>query len=461
MLVCSSGSPGNYAVQGVMVLLARSSIDFDRAQPEVVGDTGTPWFSTLTYRSRVALPMAELELHRLLRTAQARNRAEGITGILVYDRGCFFQRLEGPAEGLARVWDSVRRDPRHTAVEVLGNEPARQREFADWDLKLSMRDTPAYDACRGFLDIPASLLDDLYRHPEEAPTLLTRLSPARPLRFPVDGDAAAEAAEALARVEAGRATRTALLHVMRSVAIPHLNGQHCAAGRALALDHPRATELARLLLGAEPDAAADLVVQLHSTAGSMVDLFAHVFEPTARRLGDLWHSDDCSELQLTLALCRLQASMRELCLGATRTKLLGLPAVLVVPQPGEGHILGAALDSELLWRAGWDTHAEFPASDGALDAMVAGTWFDALDLSLSAAFRREHWLPRLAQTIAHARSASLNPALVVVVGGRVFAEPGTADLRVGADASCISAAHIESVIRHALPRGRLALLPSP
>jgi hypothetical protein len=104
-------------------------------------------------------------------------------------------------------------------------------------------------------------------------------------------------------------------------------------------------------------------------------------------------------------------------------------------------------------------HAEFPASDGALDALLAGTWFDALDLSLSAALRHEHGLPRLAATIAHARSASLNPALVVVVGGRVFAEPGDAGLQVGADASCISAVQIESVIRQVLPRGRLSLLP--
>jgi hypothetical protein len=435
-----------------MVLLARSSRIFDRVEPDVSPVELSPWLSTLTYRSRAVLPMRDFELHRLLRSAQARNHAEGITGVVVYDRGCFFQRLEGPAESLARVWDSVRRDPRHTAVEVLGNRPARQREFADWDLKLSMRASAAHEAYSGFVDIPATVLDDLYRHPEAAPELLARLSTAQPLSFPV---------EAIESAEAGRPTRIALLDVMRNVVIPRLTERHRPAGRALALDHPRAAELARLLLAAQPDAASDLLAQLHATAGSMVDLFEHVFEPTARRLGDLWQSDDCSELDVTLALCRLQASMRELCLGATRTKLLGLPAVLVVPQPGEGHILGAALDSELLWRAGWDTHAEFPASDGALDAMVAGTWFDALDLSLSTSFRREHWLPRLTQTIAHARSASLNPALVVVVGGRVFAEPGGADLRVGADASCISAANIESVIRHALPRGRLALLPSP
>jgi methanogenic corrinoid protein MtbC1 len=430
-----------------MVLLARSSKLSGRIESDAPAVETTPWLSTLTYRSRAVVPMADLELHRLLRTAQARNRAEGITGIVVYDRGFFYQWLEGPADGLARIWDSVQRDPRHTAVEMLGNQPTRQRFFGDWDLKLSIRSTRAFDAEIGAIDIPEALAEDLVRRPEATPTLLARLAPT-PLMLAPSLPLAADERQ-----------RTALLEVVEQLVIPRLVSRHVGKGPALGLGHPRAAELARLLIATEPEAASALVVQLHAAAGSLTELVAQVVEPTARRLGDLWLADDCSELELTLALCRLQSDLRGLSLGATRSRLLGLPAVLVVPQPGEAHGLGAALDAELLWRAGWDMHAEFPASDGALDALLAGTWFDALDLSLSAALRHEHGLPRLAETIAHARSASLNPALVVVVGGRVFAEPGDAALQVGADASCISAAQIESVIRQVLPRGRLSLLP--
>jgi hypothetical protein len=124
--------------------------------------------------------------------------------------------------------------------------------------------------------------------------------------------------------------------------------------------------------------------------------------------------------------------------------------VLVVPQPGEPHMLCAALDAELLWQAGWAAHCEFPTSDDDLQDIVAGQWFDALDLSLSAAFRRDHWLPRMNRTIASARSASRNPALVVVAGGRVFAEKAGVAEQVGADACSTTALRVGPLILQAL-----------
>lgn len=420
----------------------------DRSADAAATADRSTWFSTLTYRSRAVAPMSELELHRLLRAAQIRNRAEGITGLVIYDSGRFFQWLEGPAEGLARVWDSVSRDPRHTGIEVLGNQPTAERFFGDWDLKLSNRGAPAGaeteaqadDTPDDNFDIPEELIDSLYLTPEAAPALLARLSPLAL----VPKQAAA----------ATHRTQSALLSLVQTVVIPKLIELHVPAPRGFAGPISQVDELVRLLIGAEPDAAAALIVQLQARASSIKFLLASVFEPAARSLGDLWQADDCSEFDVTLGLCRLQTALRHICIGAARTALVLPPAVLVVPQPGEAHMLGAALDSELLWQAGWDTHAEFPATDAALDAMLAGTWFDALDLSLSAAFQREHWLPRLAETIAHARTASRNPALVVVVGGRIFGEPGGSTLQVGADASCESSAQIESLLLAALRKQR-------
>jgi hypothetical protein len=73
-----------------------------------------------------------------------------------------------------------------------------------------------------------------------------------------------------------------------------------------------------------------------------------------------------------------------------------------------------------------------------------------LDLSLSAAFRREHWLPRLTKTIDAARHASRNPTLVVVVGGRVFAEHVALGAQVGADAASTTALHVDQSIMDGL-----------
>ena len=82
---------------------------------------------------------------------------------------------------------------------------------------------------------------------------------------------------------------------------------------------------------------------------------------------------------------------------------------------------------------GWTPTSEFPADDCALTDLLFTTWVDILDLLLSAAFRREGSLPRLMSTVSQVRRASLNRHIVVVVGGRAFAEDGTVALDVGAN----------------------------
>jgi hypothetical protein len=122
--------------------------------------------------------------------------------------------------------------------------------------------------------------------------------------------------------------------------------------------------------------------------------------------------------------------------------------VLIVPEPGELHRLGAALDNTILGNAGWAPQFEYPADNEALQEMLADSWFDVLDLSLSVALRQEQWLPRLRETIAQARRASRNPELKVVVGGRVFHETAGAGASVGADMTSRSSANLDrSILR--------------
>ena len=84
--------------------------------------------------------------------------------------------------------------------------------------------------------------------------------------------------------------------------------------------------------------------------------------------------------------------------------------------------------------------------------MVSNTWFDALDLTLSSAFRREHWLPRVAETIARVRVASRNPALVIIVGGRVFTETGEKASGLDANGSSTTSADVAPLILKSLRR---------
>lgn len=244
-------------------------------------------------------------------------------------------------------------------------------------------------------------------------------------------------------------TRELLLGLLKRRLIPQVAARHPVAAWARPAVDVRAVELAHLLLAADPRAARGLVEERHAQQ-SVASLCASLAEPAARCLGNLWAADDCSEIEVTLGLHRLQVAIRGLPGDGARKALLQPRVVLIAPQPGEAHMFGSVIDAELLWRAGWDTQIGFPATDRALQALLAGTRFDVLDLSLSASFRRDHCLARMTQTITDARAASLNPALVVVVGGRVFSEDAGAAVRVGADAGSQSAAQVVPLLLEAM-----------
>lgn len=407
--------------------------------------------SSLIYRSRAVAPMSELELHRLARAAQLRNGAEGVTGLMVYDRGWIFQQLEGPSEGLARIWASIRGDQRHTAIEVLNDGPADKRCFQDWDLRLSVRGAEAGLGPRGMADEPPETISRLCRGERPADLLGAHWPAALEGHVPL-----------VAASEALLSSRGALSELISTVIVPRL----CAA-RAEPLVSPQrlSATLASLLIAVDAASAFALVKAAICRYASLGSLVTELLEPAARGLGDLWQSDDCTEIEVTLGLDRLQAIARDFGLGATRLGALHPPVVLVAPQPGESHMLGAILDAEMLWQAGWSPRVDFPSSSSALDSLVASTWIDALDLSLSASFQRDHRLAQVGKTIASARLASLNPDVVVVVSGRVFsdlAEAGGSEAtvrRIGADGAFGSAAQAQSAILQALrcsQGGRLA-----
>lgn len=92
---------------------------------------------TLTYRSRAVEAMSPEGLRHLRDVAAARNRVEGVTGVVLYDNERFFQWLEGPADSIARVWSSISRDPRHTDIEAISVHAAPTRLFGKWDMRLA------------------------------------------------------------------------------------------------------------------------------------------------------------------------------------------------------------------------------------------------------------------------------------------------------------------------------------
>jgi hypothetical protein len=407
-----------------------------------------PHLCSLVYRSRAVSALSDYDLYSLVQAAQTRNARDSITGLMLYDEGRFYQWLEGPVENVARLMQAIAADTRHTDIEILSDKPAAVRQFGDWKMRLATSGVRSIHSIHNVV-VPSTLaLDDIRQHPDHAPDVLAGFSTSTPK----PNSARPERSNSPLKGPAG----AILKDIIVTAVLPDLLARH--AGQERAAPWPidqRARALADLLIGPDSGAAIELLRTLQNSEGAIRHLYETLLEPTARRLGDLWGADLCSEFDVTLALGQLQRAVRVLneeVMQPTLPKGVFLPSVLIVPEPGEMHMLNSVLDSDALAACGWDPLTEFPATDEALQDLMAGTWFDALDLSLSPSFRREGWLPRVTKTIALARHASRNPALVVVVGGRIFAEDAQAGARVGADGSAATASRTEKAIRDGLNR---------
>ncbi len=395
---------------------------------------------SVVYRSRARAPLRLPALQDLARLAQQRNRTEAITGLMVYDFPCFYQWLEGPEESIERIIHSIRRDSRHTDFEILSAKPVDTRIFSGWDMKLATRDADLSVLQRDMMFPLLETVRELRRHPEAAPELLKTLAPQKQIAR----------RRSLRKPALEKESAAVLENLIRTNVIPELLLRHGATALIPApriLEKP-SMELAGLLLAAKPDSVLNLIHDQIGHRRSAVPLFATLLEPAARRLGDLWLADLCSEFDITIALSYLQSAVRVLGTEFLHQKLSpeNTPHVLVVPLPGELHGLSAALDSEAMWQAGWSPESEFPSDNAALQRLLQADWFDVLDLTMSVALQRAHWLPRLSETIRLARRASRNPDLVVMVGGRIFADAEASGTDVSANGSNATASHITSDI---------------
>ncbi len=105
------------------------------------------WLACLTYKSVATASPRPGDIDLLVDRARARNRSLDVTGMLLFEDGCFFQTLEGPPDALTTLWSSIQRDDRHERIEVLSEHMTAARLFSDWNLLLGgRRDSIAQEA---------------------------------------------------------------------------------------------------------------------------------------------------------------------------------------------------------------------------------------------------------------------------------------------------------------------------
>jgi hypothetical protein len=86
----------------------------------------------LVYVSAAVLPVAEADLVDILRTSRVNNERAGVTGLLLYSGGTFFQVLEGDERVVKETFERIGRDSRHNGISILLREEIRERVFGQW-----------------------------------------------------------------------------------------------------------------------------------------------------------------------------------------------------------------------------------------------------------------------------------------------------------------------------------------
>ncbi|WP_269543025.1 BLUF domain-containing protein [Cerasicoccus fimbriatus] len=90
---------------------------------------------SLTYKSDALDNISEQVLIDILSSARDYNTRVGITGMLLYGQGKFFQCLEGPADLVKALFnDKISRDDRHRNVVILTEREIDEREFPNWSM---------------------------------------------------------------------------------------------------------------------------------------------------------------------------------------------------------------------------------------------------------------------------------------------------------------------------------------
>jgi hypothetical protein len=79
------------------------------------------------------------EIEQILASSRQNNARIGVTGALLFNRGCFAQALEGPRDAIERLYEKIACDPRHDDVRILSFGFVETRSFPDWSMAYAGR----------------------------------------------------------------------------------------------------------------------------------------------------------------------------------------------------------------------------------------------------------------------------------------------------------------------------------
>jgi hypothetical protein len=104
----------------------------------------------IVYFSKSLGDGSDRDIADILDVARGRNAKEGITGLLLHIDGVYAQVLEGPAEAVSRVMESIESDRRHSDMVIVSDDMVDQRRFNDWSMAFLNADSSDLLEAAGF-----------------------------------------------------------------------------------------------------------------------------------------------------------------------------------------------------------------------------------------------------------------------------------------------------------------------
>ncbi|MEM1196722.1 MAG: cobalamin B12-binding protein [Pseudomonadota bacterium] len=164
---------------------------------------------------------------------------------------------------------------------------------------------------------------------------------------------------------------------------------------------------------------------------SVEDVYIDLLAPAARKLGDLWATDECDFVDVTMGVWRLQEVMRAVSMRSPPSPATaGRPRrALFCPIPGEAHSFGAQMIDEVFARAGWTSDVLLNPKRRDLLNYLSRYPVDLIGLTVT----RDCPVSALKSLVKAIRNASLKSNLCVLIGGRMIDKNPSLSNDIGAN----------------------------
>lgn len=190
-----------------------------------------------------------------------------------------------------------------------------------------------------------------------------------------------------------------------------------------------------VMLSAGHDAEA--LAYLHELQSLGVDrdtLYLDLLAPAARWFGAGWENESADFIEVTVGVRRLQKLARRLAeeAGSPQLPLAGRRALIGV-LPGEQHVFGSQIVSNMLRQARWDVWDAPGATETDILSLIQHECFAVVGLSISSLEQ----IDALSGLIRQIRRLSLNRDVRIMVGGLPFCACTDGVAPAGADVAAM------------------------